>query len=186
MSRILALFALSMVFLVPAVHADELTQIIQKDLTALGYDTGNREGDLSMETIVAISKFQAENNLEVTGEPSPQLAGIIKAAESPRLKANVAPAVADAAALQAAQQACLQEKIVAAQQSQNKKRGFGKLMSAISRTAAQVGGADMSSQIAKTSGDIYAANATGSDLKQAAKDLGLTEDDVEACRNPTM
>jgi peptidoglycan hydrolase-like protein with peptidoglycan-binding domain len=91
----------------PLAGADELTEIIQKDLVVLGYDPGNISGEMSMETVVAISKFQAENSLEVTGEASPQLAGIIKARISGRSGGAVAaaPAQPDPAALRAAQQA---------------------------------------------------------------------------------
>ena len=177
-----------------ASSADELTQIIQKDLVALGYDPGNIQGEMSTETIVAISKFQAENNLEVTGEASPQLAGIIKA----KLKGGTAPpgqaaapAVAaatpanDAAAKQAAQQACLQEKIAAAQASQKKKRGFGSLVRAVTNTASRyAGGSDLARQVSETSYDIYNANATADDWERAAEDLGLTQDDLEECENP--
>ena len=38
--------------------------------------------------------------------------------------------------------------------------------------------------LAQTSRDLYDANATASDWEQAAKDLGLTTDDIEACQNP--
>ena len=184
--RICGLVALFSTISVPSAFADEITQIIQEDLAALGYATGSVNGEMTTETIIAISKFQAENDLEVTGEASPQLAGIIKATASPQLKANPTPANQDPAALQAAQQACLQEKLATAQASQKKSRGIGSLMRAVSRTAAQIGGLDMSNQLAKVSGDIYSANATAADLKRAAKDLGLTEDDLEACRIPTM
>jgi hypothetical protein len=60
-------------------QSDDITQMVQKHLQALGYDTGNTAGDLSTETIIAISQFQAEKGLEVTGEVSPQLAGILSA-----------------------------------------------------------------------------------------------------------
>ena len=184
MSRKLLLLALLSALHVSNAFADDLTAMIQTDLAELGYETGNTDGELSMETVVAISKFQAEHDLEVTGEPTPQLAGIIKASSSPKLSAD-APVSQDPAALQAAQQACLQQKVAAAQESQKKKRGFGSLMSAIGRTAAQVGGVEVSSEISQASYDVYAANATAADLKSAAKDLGLTEDDVESCRNPS-
>ncbi|MDH4072455.1 MAG: peptidoglycan-binding protein [Gammaproteobacteria bacterium] len=175
--------------------ADDLTKIIQKDLIALGYDPGNIQGEMSTETIVAISKFQAENNLEVTGEASPQLAGVIKAKlkekDNPGGGAASAPAVAaaapanDAAALQAAQQACLQEKIAAAQASQKKKKGFGSLVRAVTNTASRYGGgSDLARQVSETSYDIYNANATAGDWERAAEDLGLSQDDLEACRNP--
>jgi len=184
MIRTLALVSLLLAFIGPVALADELTEIVQKDLVSLGYDTGNTSGEMSMETIVAISKFQADNDLEVTGEASPQLAGIIKSKLSPKLKAG-ASAPPDPAALQAAQQQCLQEKIAAAQSSQKKKRGFGSLMRAVTRTATQVGGGGAMQDLARASSDIYAADATASDLKSAAKDLGLAESDLEECRNPS-
>ena len=175
------------------VCADDLTQLIQQDLTTLGYDPGNTDGELTTKTVVAISKFQAEHDLDVTGEVSPQLAGVIKAAikqqnapasETGAQTAAAAPATQDPEALRAAQQACLQEKMAQAQEANKKKRGFGSLMRAVTRTASQLGGNATARQVAETSHDIYDANATAADLESAAEDLGLTEDDLEACRNP--
>lgn len=60
-------------------YSDDLTQMIQNHLDALGYDTGNTSGEMSLETTIAISQFQAEKGLEVTGEVSPQLAGVLSA-----------------------------------------------------------------------------------------------------------
>ena len=60
-------------------YADELVQIIEEKLAALGYDTGSVDGEATVKTAVAISQFQAENGMPVTGEPSPQLAGILSA-----------------------------------------------------------------------------------------------------------
>jgi peptidoglycan hydrolase-like protein with peptidoglycan-binding domain len=241
--------------------ADALTAIIQKDLTTLGYDTGGTDGEMTVKTAVAVSKFQSENNLDVTGEITPQLAGIIKAAigkqgqAAPVAKAAPVPAPAQAAApaatmppgmdpamvqammqaqggagmdpsamqammqggmdpamlqammaqmaggsgmdpaamqamqaqaaqtqaaqTQAAQQACLQQKMAAAQEAQKKKRGLGSLMRAVSR----IGGDKVANAVADVSADVYAVGATVADLESAAKDLGLTETDVEACRN---
>jgi len=185
MIRTLALIALLVAFTAPIALADELTEIVQKDLVALGYDPGNISGDLSTDTIVAISKFQAEHDLEVTGMPTPQLAGVIKATISKKNSPG-ASAPPDPATLQAAQQTCLQEKIAAAQSSQKKKRGLGSLMRAVSRTAAQMGGGGAMQDIARVSSDIYAVDATASDLKSAAEDLGIAESDLEECRNPSM
>ena len=67
-----------------------------------------------------------------------------------------------------------------AQQSQEKKRGFGRLLGAAGRIAGRFGGADVS----QTMGDVYTANATADDLAAAAKDLGLSESDIESCKNP--
>ena len=186
------LIVLLAVVLVPGLAiADDLTKVIQQDLVILGYDPGNTDGEASTKTVVAISKFQAENNLDVTGEVSPQLAGVIKAAikqqNSPAATAQAPTAQAppqDAATLRAAQQACLQEKIAAAQESNKKKRGFGSLMQAASRTASRFGGGDTARVISRASRDVYDVNATVEDLSSAAKDLGLTEDEIEQCRNP--
>jgi peptidoglycan hydrolase-like protein with peptidoglycan-binding domain len=60
--------------------------MVQKHLMALGYDPGNTDGNVSTETIIAISQFQAEKGLEVTGEVSPQLAGILSAEVDKRRK----------------------------------------------------------------------------------------------------
>jgi hypothetical protein len=83
--------------------------------------------------------------------------------------------------LRLAQQQCLQEKVAAAQNAQKKKRGLGRLMNAVARTAMRSGNHDF----ARTVGDVYNANATAGDLAAAARDLGLTEDEVAACRNPS-
>lgn len=44
-----------------------------------GYDVGETNGEMSMETTIAISTFQAEKGMAVTGEVSPQLLGILSA-----------------------------------------------------------------------------------------------------------
>jgi peptidoglycan hydrolase-like protein with peptidoglycan-binding domain len=171
--------------------ADDLTRTIQQDLQALGYEPGNTDGEATTQTAVAISQFQAENNLEVTGEPSPTLAGMIKAklkgggeAAAPSAAAAAAPAP-DPAALHAAQQACLQQKMADRQKSDKTKRGLGSLMRAVGRTVSRIGG-DTAYDIARTTNDIYGANATAADLQSAAEDLGLAESDLEECRNPPM
>ena len=171
--------------------ADELTEIVQKDLVALGFDPGRTDGEMNTQTAVAISQFQSQNSLDVTGQPTPQLAGIIKAKlkqqGAPGAAATTtAPAAADPAALQAAQQACLQQKMAEAQAEQQTKKGFGSLMRAASRVTGRFGGGDTAQAIQQVSTDVYTADATAADLKSAAKELGLKKSDVEACRNPAM
>jgi len=261
--------------------ADPLTEIIQTDLQTLGYDTGGTDGEMTVPTAIAISKFQAENSFEVTGEASPQLAGTIKAAlkndgrlppqAQPSTAANAAvppaapaqeappaetpsafsaiagavapsmmqgmlsgatgidpamlqmatggqsqqntaidpetmqalqmqmaqmmggatgvdPAVIQAAQMEAmqqqatqAQQACLEQKIAeaqAAQESAQRRRGFGSLMRAVTR----LGGNDVAVSVAEATADIANANAVITDLESAARDLGLTEEDVQSCQ----
>lgn len=60
-------------------YSDNVTQMVQRQLKALGYDPGNTDGDESMQTSIAISQFQAENKMPVTGKATPQLAGILSA-----------------------------------------------------------------------------------------------------------
>lgn len=62
-----------------ALMTDDLTQSAQNMLEALGYDPGETDGELSVETTIAISQFQAEKGLEVTGEVTPQLVGMLAA-----------------------------------------------------------------------------------------------------------
>ena len=177
------------------VTADDLTMMIEQDLARLGYETGLVDGEETLETVIAISKFQAENNIDVTGEVTPQLARALmgaapnSAGQSMPDTANSITATApqsvpapapDPAALQAAQNACLQEKVVAAQASQKKKRGLGRLLSAVTRTASRSGNYDL----ARSANDVYYAGATADDLSAAARDLGITDDDVAACQNP--
>jgi peptidoglycan hydrolase-like protein with peptidoglycan-binding domain len=182
---LLTAFAAILLMTTPSVDAiaDDLTLRVQKDLVTLGYHPGEVNGELSDPTIAAIAQFQAERDMPVTGEVSPLLAGIISAEVSKNATATdaaAAPPARDPAELKAAQQACLQEKMAAADAANKKKRGFGRLMSAVSRTASQTGNYD----IAKTTGDVYNANATAADLSAAAKDLGLTDDDIAECQNP--
>jgi peptidoglycan hydrolase-like protein with peptidoglycan-binding domain len=184
-TKILFLITAALIF-PPAAYSDDLTLRIERDLTALGYEPGPVDGEETMETVIAISKFQAENNVDVTGEVTPYLAGMLSALARDPARASVAdpsPAtpVRSDAELRVAQQSCLQEKMAAAQASQKKKRGLGSLMRAVSRTAGSFGNHDLS----QTMGDVYNANATAEDLASAAKDLGLTEDEVAACQNPT-
>ncbi len=176
-------------------HGDELTQTVQADLITLGYDPGQANGEASTKTIIAVAKFQAEHNLEPTGEITPQLAGVIQAAISQRNTpaATTQSAMAtptqmtpeqDQATLRARQQACLQEKAEAARKANSMKQGIGKLFSAISRTTSQFGAPEVAGQISTTTSDIYSVDATATDLEGAAKDLGLSQSDVEACRDP--
>jgi hypothetical protein len=80
----------------------------------------------------------------------------------------------------AARQACLQEKIAAAQEAQKKKRGLGRLLGAAGRVASRFGNQD----VAQVAGDIHGAGATADDVVAAARDLGLTEGEIAACNNP--
>ena len=60
-------------------QGSNLTESVEKHLAALGYDVGSVDGDASLETSIAISTFQAEKGMEVTGEVTPQLLGALSA-----------------------------------------------------------------------------------------------------------
>lgn len=172
-----------------------LVRAAQQDLVTLGYDPGAVDGQMGTKTVIAISEFQAEQGMEVTGEVTPQLIGALRAA----IKTQNQPAAASTAAvtaapaitpaqqqmnLQARQQACLQEKYAAAQEANKKKRGFGSLLRAAARVGGRFGGSEIASDISRTANDVYSVNATADDISAAARDLGLTESEIEQCRNP--
>ncbi len=56
-----------------------LVQVIQGYLAQLGYDPGPATGELTTETVIAISQYQAEKGLAVTGEASAELARRLQA-----------------------------------------------------------------------------------------------------------
>lgn len=58
---------------------DGLLVRIQQHLVALGYEPGNPDGVLDPMTRWAISEFQADHDLAVTGEPSAELEGLLAA-----------------------------------------------------------------------------------------------------------
>ena len=159
---------------------DPLVQSIQRDLVALGYDPGNTDGELSTPTVVAISKFQAENNLEVTGDATPQLAGIL-AARRDAAASSTATASSSTESLDEAQAVCLQQKIDAAKK---KKKAFGRFVKAAADTASRYGGTKVTNEVEKASAEAYKADATAKDLEEAADALGLSKADIESCRNP--
>lgn len=165
--------------------ADNLTQAVQKDLVILGYDPGNIDGEPSTATTIAIAKFETDHDMEMTGEVTPQLAGKLSAMVAERNGVAVAGTAESTpapnpAALEAAKQACLEEKIAEARKKEKKSRGFSRLLSAVGRTAGQLG----NESIAQTADGAVAANQTAADLSSAARDLGITDDEIAACENP--
>ena len=145
---------------------------------------------MTAETTIAIAKFEQDRGLDVSASVSPELASTLSATvEKQRNGGAVAamptdtsasPTADDPDALRAAQQACLQEKLAAAQETQKKKRGLGRLFGAVARTATRFGNNDLQ----EFGWDMYDANATYEDLAGAARDLGLAEAEIEACQNP--
>ncbi len=63
----------------PALTTDLVTKV-QKGLQALGYDVGKVDGILGESTSTAIRKFESFNNYDQTGEVTPELISLLKAA----------------------------------------------------------------------------------------------------------
>lgn len=77
-----------------------------------------------------------------------------------------------------AYEACLEEKAQQRQAAREKKQGMGRLLGAAGRIAGRFGG----DAFAQLLGDAQTTRATADDLTGAARDLGMTEDEIAACR----
>jgi hypothetical protein len=102
--------------------------------------------------------------------------------DSAASKPTVATTSADTA-LGDKQQACLQaaaQQAAEKKEQQKKTKGFGRLMGSLARTASRFGLADLTD----VTRGIYDAEATADDAAVIAEELGISEDDVERCRNP--
>ena len=154
----------------------DLVRVIQNRLQVLGYTPGNTDGELDTPTVVAITQFESANQLPVTGEATQQLAAQLQQAIDGNLGTGSTAAAQVAAPDPAAQEACLREKIQAAQQAQQTRRGVGSLLRGVGRAASRLG-----TDISGILQDVSDANATADDLASAARDLGLTDSDIEDC-----
>jgi len=56
-----------------------MVRMIQVSLDRLGYNPGPANGQLERETVIAITQFEAAKGMPVTGQATPQLAGILAA-----------------------------------------------------------------------------------------------------------
>jgi peptidoglycan hydrolase-like protein with peptidoglycan-binding domain len=142
--------------------ADELVQIIEEKLAALGYDTGDVDGEATVKTAVAISQFQAENGMPVTGEPSPQLAGILSAkagGSNAAAKSQVAPPEGvDTAAVEA----CLDRKREEKEKLKaDKEKRFGKNSKIAQNSSLELTDKDISECNKPATATVAGAGATG-------------------------
>ena len=113
------------------------------------------------------------------------LGGMLQMGATPPAAAETAPApsAATSADPSSRQQACLEEAAARAAEQQkaaDTKKGFARLMGSVARTANRLGVGDMG----KVTRGIYDADATASDVAVIAEELGITEEDVERCREP--
>lgn len=126
-------------------------------------------------------KAPASTSARVARAP---LVNAVNRTRTPRTPMTTQPTRAkptrDPQALEAAEKACLNEKIRQAQNVQKQKRGLGSLFSAVARTANQFGAEKVIDLINHANN----AMATAEDLASAAQDLGVSDDEISACRNP--
>lgn len=189
------------------VSADDLTLTVQEHLEALGYDPGATDGEMTSQTANAIVRFETDRGLPIMGEATPDLVRELKAAakeqgkatlgQEPRVSSSAegtsaTPAASTPAAvasspgesmenLRARQQECLRQKAESKENRAKKKRGFGRLLRAAGRLGNRFG---LGGELNQLAWEIYDVDATADDIAGAAKDLGLTEEEVEKCRNP--
>ena len=98
---------------------------------------------------------------------------------------SAAPSAFGGGDLATRQQACLEKAAKSAGQTksaQSKTRGLGRLLGKMSRTANRLG---ISNKLGGVSRDIYDADATATDVADIAHELGITEADVERCKDPS-
>ncbi len=119
--------------------------------------------------------------LESTKRPASTSKQVATAPPENAATGSTSTSARDPQALEAAQQACLNEKIKQAQSAQKKKRGLSSLFSAVARTASHFGADQV---MARLTNNVNTANATAEDLASAAKDLGVSEDEIAACQDP--
>lgn len=195
----LAATCVPLCLLAMSARADEVTLQVEQGLAVLGYDPGAIDGTQTVATTVAISRFQAQNGMEVNGEVSPVLLGRIlarangaepPASSSPRPAANSGGSTSggadpgnagNAGAVTTAQQACLQKLAEEKEKSSRRRRGLGRLASAANRVANRFG---VGQEVVETARDAAAVSGAAGDLASAARDFGLTPEEAEQCRRP--
>jgi peptidoglycan hydrolase-like protein with peptidoglycan-binding domain len=156
--------------------ADELTKTVQKDLVALGYDPGSIQGDATLQTSAAISKFQTDNGLQATGAVTPQLAETLSAkvdqlrhGTTAATAANtVTPTSAPAPAPPAKEQKndCTQTVANAANETGKKARAIGRLALSLHRLSG-----NGNSQAAQAAAEVADKTSAAADAASAAHDL---------------
>ena len=96
---------------------------------------------------------------------------------------STAPATQAGGDLSDKQQACLEAAAARAAEQREKQeatKGFGRIMGSLTRTARRFG----LSNIGEITKGIYDADATADDVSVIADELGITEEEVQRCRQP--
>lgn len=150
--------------------ADDIVLSVERSLEKLGYDVAKPDGTPDQKTQIAITRFQMENGLPVTGEASVQLAAMLETKAS----GNAPPAAAAAEQPAAEKPKCVpkssQEKVA---DTQKKAWGVGKIAGAASSVMGVFGGNSKAYQAAATTSQAAAATSSAA---SGAQDLGMIPD----------
>lgn len=138
-------------------------------------------GDMTVVTTVRAIRVNTGLSGAFANAPPRQPTASAAAPATPGATASPSASAPDAETLEEAQAVCLQQKIDAAKK---KKRAFGRVIRAAANTASRYGGAEVSREVEKASQEAYKVDATGKDVEEVAKELGLSKEDVESCRDP--
>jgi Putative peptidoglycan binding domain len=165
---VLALFVL----VSSASWADDATKTVQKDLVALGYDPGSIQGDATLQTSAAISKFQADNGLQVTGAVTPQLVEALSA-KVDQLRHGTAPTTTASAATPAPTTTAKEQKNDCTQTVAKAANETGKKARAIERLALSLHrlSGNSNSQTAQAAAEVADKTSAAADAASAAHDL---------------
>ena len=196
----ISLLTLSALILVcaPAL-ADELTLAVEQDLARLGYDTGVVDGEETVETKIAVAKYQAEHGYAVTGEASKKLSGALgkttNIGNAPRVRGlkpdkRAAVDISDKG-LNAARDACLKDKMTIARSTgQNTSKVTNEIKSQLIDRATQAAIQATNLGMVQEVFNLYSqwkSNTESPEINRAgamADSLGISEEDVNACQRP--
>ena len=165
-----------------SVHADELVKQIQQDLNSLGYSVGYPDGEMGVKTQMAIGKFQKEHNLPIDGKPSVAVAIAISEAKESGVAPSATTTQVDPATTEltseqlASQEACLKQKAEEAQ-SAKKSSMFGALTDMAGTMLSSFG----QHELAMMLGQAKTVAQQAETVSKLAKDLGITEQQVQEC-----
>lgn len=103
MKKLALLSTLALVLVSPFAGADEAVRAAQAALQRAGYYNGAADGELNAETRAALRRFQIRNQLQASGDLTPETAAALnrepaaQAAQAPAEPAAPAPSIAPAA-----------------------------------------------------------------------------------------
>ncbi len=199
MTKVSQLTLLTLIFFVTSAFADELTLAVEQELERLGYETGAADGDATVETTIAIAKYQAEHGYAITGEASEKLSGALAKTTSignaPKVHAlqpdKSATVVVSEKGLNAAREACLKDKMMMSQSTWTSNHVTNEVKEQLKdqgvQAAIQASGIGMGQQIYQlfSQWESDSDSPTTSEAQDMAASLGITEDDINACQRPS-